>query len=342
MAKATFTFLLLFAMCVTAIAGSYTTTDGQTISGEPVSYDKNGVVIKLSSGSFAPRTAWTKFTQESLNALKAEAKRPQDVEFIDPYLEENVQQDVQRQVIEIKPVDRVERPTGSTGIFAGLKSPLWFTIMMILWGGNIFAGYAVGHFKNLAPAIGPAVAALIPFFGPIGLLFMPARMDYIERKQAQQADDEATALAAEQAAAAEAAHPPEEPHADVPAEHVHTPPPPATGRPQTSFSLPQQAANAPAPAPAQPTVSFRRGDFTFNRRFFETKMPGFFRVVPSEEDKDLVLDVKSLRGHFIAKRIPKITQTDLHLETFKGDATAEEVVPFVEIQEVQIRNKDAV
>ena len=35
-----------------------------------------------------------------------------------------------------------------------------------------------------------------------------------------------------------------------------------------------------APGPAiPPTVTYQRGQFTFNRRFFETKFPGFFGVV---------------------------------------------------------------
>lgn len=71
-------------------------------------------------------------------------------------------------------------------------------------------------------------------------------------------------------------------------------------------------------------------------------MPGFFRIVPTEADKDMVLYIKSARGEFVGKRIPKITQNDLTLLTFKDQATAEEMIPFTEIYEVQIRHKDMV
>src|SRR5581483_1289403 len=101
----------------------------------------------------------------------------------------------------------------------------------------------------------------------------------------------------------------------------------------------QPPAAAPAetaPAAAAPaTVTFKRGDFTFNRRFFETKMPGFFRLVPSEAEKDMVLYVKAARGEFVGKRIMNITQNEMTLQIFKENVTADEVIPFTEIMEVQ-------
>ena len=85
---------------------------------------------------------------------------------------------------------------------------------------------------------------------------------------------------------------------------------------------------------------FQRGEFLFNRRFFETKLPGFFRVVLSETDKDLRIHIKAARGDFVGKRISRVTPGELYLEVFKESATADEMIPFVEILEVQIRHKD--
>jgi hypothetical protein len=87
-------------------------------------------------------------------------------------------------------------------------------------------------------------------------------------------------------------------------------------------------------------VVFRRGDFSFNRRFFETKLTGFFRVVLSAADKDMLIYIKSARGDFVGKRISRITPSELYLEVFKEEATAEEMIPFMEVLEVQIRHKD--
>jgi hypothetical protein len=47
---------------------------------------------------------------------------------------------------------------------------------------------------------------------------------------------------------------------------------------------------APPAPPDQPqTEVFQRGQFTFNRRFFETKFSGFFGMMRREADKDMVL-----------------------------------------------------
>jgi hypothetical protein len=102
---------------------------------------------------------------------------------------------------------------------------------------------------------------------------------------------------------------------------------------------PSQAVAQAPPSLPEPVV-FRKGDFSFNRRFFETKLPGFFRLVPSEADRDLLLYIQSGRGEFIGKRITKVTPAELYLQVFKNDATADEMIPFVEITEVQIRHKD--
>ena len=87
-------------------------------------------------------------------------------------------------------------------------------------------------------------------------------------------------------------------------------------------------------------MTFKKGEFTFNRRFFETKMPGFFRVVPSEADRDKVVVIRAVRGEFTGRRITNINQTELYLQVFKDSATADEMIPFSEILEVQLKHKD--
>jgi hypothetical protein len=88
-------------------------------------------------------------------------------------------------------------------------------------------------------------------------------------------------------------------------------------------------------------VVFQRGEFSFNRRFFETKFAGFFRVVPSEAEKDLVLVITASRGQFVGRRIMRITPNELYLQVVKNNVSAEEMIPFAEISEVQIRHKDS-
>jgi hypothetical protein len=101
------------------------------------------------------------------------------------------------------------------------------------------------------------------------------------------------------------------------------------------------AHQEPEKAALPPTTTFQRGQFTFNRRFFETKFPGFFGVVRRDADRDMVLAIKSSRGHLIGHRITRIAANDLHIEVMKAQASEEVMVPFLEIQEIQLKHKDA-
>jgi hypothetical protein len=88
-------------------------------------------------------------------------------------------------------------------------------------------------------------------------------------------------------------------------------------------------------------IRFQRGQFTFNRRFFETKFPGFFGVVRRDAERDMVLVIKSARGEFIGQRISRIAANDLHLQVQKGAASEEIMIPFQDIQEIVQKHKDA-
>jgi hypothetical protein len=86
---------------------------------------------------------------------------------------------------------------------------------------------------------------------------------------------------------------------------------------------------------------YKRGQFTFNRRFFETKFAGFLRMVPAEAEKDMVLQVRSGRGEHVGTRIARIMPNEIHLQVTKNGASAEVIIPFVEISEIIVRHKDA-
>jgi len=89
------------------------------------------------------------------------------------------------------------------------------------------------------------------------------------------------------------------------------------------------------------TTTFQRGQFTFNRRFFETKFPGFFGVVRRDADRDMLLVIKAARGEYAGERISRIAANDLHLEVKKGEASHEVMIPFQEIQQIQLKHKNA-
>jgi len=93
-----------------------------------------------------------------------------------------------------------------------------------------------------------------------------------------------------------------------------------------------------AGASLAPPEVFTRGQFTFNRRFFETRFPKFFGVFRGA-DKDKVLAIKSARREHVADRIVRITANDVVVQVTHGTASEEVTIPFVEIQEVVVRRK---
>lgn len=332
-----FCLLSLALLAFVANAGTYTLLDGQALSGDPVSFNEIGLIVKQGDGSFSPRTPWEKFSQESLKALKTEANSQKEKDFIEPFIEDSPQNEANQRKVEIKEVPKPPRPTGDTGASAIFSSPVFVVIFLILYAANIFAAYEIAFYKNRPPMMVCGISAAAPFIGPIVFLAIPGNPD-----------PAAKSLVEAMAPPKPSDEPEPVPSHEEPAEPVHAEtnvPQPSTPAPSTSHQPNFRvgtAAQPASPAPATPpSVVFKRGEFTFNKRFFETKMPGFFRVVPSEAEKDMVLDIKSARGHFIGKRIANITQTELYLQVFKENATHDEMIPFTEIHEVQIRHKDA-
>jgi hypothetical protein len=64
-------------------------------------------------------------------------------------------------------------------------------------------------------------------------------------------------------------------------------------------------------------------------------------MVPGDAEKDKVIYIKSARGEHSGSRLTRIQPNELFLQVQKGDATADVIIPFNEIYEVQVRPKDA-
>ena len=204
-------------------------------------------------------------------------------------------------------------------------------MLLVVYAANLFAAYEVAIFRN-QPVPTVCGLAAIPLFGvasPIYFLALPTR-----------SCPDALASPSGGAAVQASYSPPPLPSAQAAGGAG-----PVASKGFSLFGARDQAGPKPAAAaPSQadlpePTV-YQRGDFSFNRRFFETKLAGFFRVVLNEADKDLRIHIKAVRGDFVGKRITRVTPSELYLEVFKESASADEMIPFVEIIEVQIRHKD--
>ena len=326
----------LLSLCLALIpvlvnGGTYTLVDGQTVvSGDPISYNDNGVILRSAAGAVQSRLPWAGFSQASLKALASEAKNPKDAAFVEPFLDELIQQKARRKEITIQPVDSPQRPTGRLGLFAAFSSPLGLVILALLYGANLFAALEIARFRRLSPPAVGAVCAVIPVIGPIIFLCLPT-----------------TAKPAPDLSLANAGGPPRPSKPSV-IERASQATSHVIQKVTQTLNEPVEPLVIQAPPPETPSLPlpppqiFAKGEFTFNRRFFESKFPGYFRLVPSDAEKDMVITIKAARGQFSGRYISKINQTELYLQVFKNDVTADEMIPFIEIQEVIVRHKDSV
>jgi len=193
------------------------------------------------------------------------------------------------------------------------KSPLSIVLLLIIYAANIYAGYEVSIFRNYPAAAVCAVAAVAPVLGPVLFLCLPTRMQAAPQEAAE-------TLATEH----------QQQHLVVPHEPTE----------EEAAAAAEEAAPAHGgPALPQPIV-YGRGYYSFNRRFFETKMAGFMRMVPSDAEKDMLIHLKSSRGQYVGTRIVRLMPDELYLHVTKGGASQDVMVPYNEIAEIQIRHKD--
>ena len=311
--------LLGWLLAGPARAGEFKLANGNVLKGEVASTDEDGLVVKLDVGGFSKREPWINFSQETLKELAQDPKVAPLVEpFIDLEPEQIKAREKQKEIV-VKPVpNRLERPAPRPGLVAAFLTPVGIALLAMLMLANLYAAYEIAFFRQQPAALVCGLSVLFPLLAPIIFLSLPTRV----------AHSEAAAPGEEPAAAA---------HGGAKAKTTGTFPAPAAAG---GLTLAAGAKAEPASAQTQ-AQTFTRGEFTFNRRFFETKFPGFFRLVPSEAEKDLVMVIKAVRGEYVAKRISRISMNEMHLQLQSSNASAEVMIPFVEIQSVQIRHKDA-
>lgn len=315
---------LVLGICAwfAASAGAATIeyADGLKFTGDIV--QKTPAYIQLRIEGAYTNLDWSKISQDSLKELQTLAATSRDAklaEYVAPYIEVPEDEIIKKTQVEIKPAPRLERPEKGSLIGAMFKSSVGLVCLLLLFAANIYAAYEIATIRAYPPAMVCGIAAVAPIIGPIVFLCLKTKLPSREGEA-----EEMEAPASPAGAALPSAS-----HGDaaVPAEHGA-----ADG----------QAAADHAAVPALPqTQVFKRGQFTFNRRFIETKFSAFFTAIRRGDDKDMVLVIKSVRGEFVATRISRIAANDMHLEVHKGGASQEVQMPFLEIQEIQLKHKDA-
>ena len=169
--------LLLGLLAPLVQAGTYRLNDGRVLSGDPISFNESGLIVREREGGVSARTSWDEFTQETLKQLLAEAGSEKEKAYIAPYITEIVEREAKRKEIVIQPAPKPELPKGKTGLSAGFSSPVFIVIFLILYAANIYAAFEIALFKYQLPLLVCGVSAVAPGLGPILFLCLPARAD---------------------------------------------------------------------------------------------------------------------------------------------------------------------
>jgi hypothetical protein len=326
-----FCLIAALAVCGLLAAAAYAETfklaNGDTLTGELLTGSETdaGVQIKVGEGKYE-RVPWGNFSQED---LKKFAKIPKLEPLVEAFIEITQEEKIKKTEVTIKQPPRLERPEAHSLLGALFSSGLGLFVLLLLYAANIYAAYEVSIFRARPTGLVCGVSAALPLIGPIIFLSMPTKLAPVEETW------ETVAAAAAEKAAPDTVNP----MALEGAEHP-------TGLKLAGTGLAEdakagQAEGGEAKPSLPPTTTYQRGQFTFNRRFLETKFPGFFGVIRRDADRDMVLVIKSARGEYVGQRISRIAANDLHLQIQRGHATEEVMIPFVEIQEIKLKHKDA-
>jgi hypothetical protein len=297
----------LCGLLVAARADTFQLTDGTALTGDIVTFNDGGVTFRMADDSYT-NVMWTKFSQEALGQL---SKNPRIKPLVEPFIEIPESERPKKPEIKVGDVTRLELPPDQSLPGALFSSPVGLFILFVLYCANLYAGFEIAVVRARPVGLVVGVAAVLPVLGPVIFLSLPMRV-----------------------AAAPAFV--EEP-ADARTFNV-----PGQSEPVAAAPGGIHIAESSWQKPALPEpVVFQRGQFTFNRRFLETKFSNFFGMTRREADRDMVLTVKAAGGVYVVQRISRIAANEVHLEVVQGVSRREIMVPFADIQEIQLKHKDA-
>jgi hypothetical protein len=308
--------VLSFVLSARISAVEYHLTNGDIIDGDPASVTEDGVVFRLKIGGFSPkRIRWAKFTQESLVEL---SKDPKAKEFAEPFIDappESAQPEKKKREFVVRKVDSRLPHYEKVGFVEAWTTPGSLVMLFVLYAANLYAAYEIARFRGRPAGLICGVSAVFPVFAPLLFLSLPTLHE--EHVDSAPAPEMAASAPPPPAAAPESAHRAQ------------------GGGLGLAKAVKEEGSGGGAMTPGV----FKRGDFTLNRRFVETKFSGFFRVVPIEAERDLVLVIRTNKNEFVAKRVSRISANEMHVQLLHG--AVEQQVPFADIVEFQIRHKDA-
>ena len=346
----TFTLFLLCSLPLMArdLEGVFKTVDGQTYEGRTVNYKAEGVTFRLSAGpnkgSFSSRIPWRRFTQQTLQFFNTDLDARPFVSLLiatpeDEMAEEMLASQNAATAAAVGSVDVVShgRPEQVPGLIGSFFKGGGLLLLLLLYAANIYAAYEISFFRRYPMPMVTGISAAAPFITPIVFLCMPLKKKKkVVIEEAEEEDEYAEEYGeGEYAVEGEYAE-------GAVAYDEHGNPIPAD--PAAGYAVPYQE---PEPEPVQlpETKVFERGKFNLNRRFIESKFAGFFRAVPGENEKDMILIVRASQGEFISNRILKATNTEVTFSVPKGEegsaATIDKVIPLNDLLCITLKHRDA-
>jgi hypothetical protein len=326
-----------------ARAETYQMSDGVSLTGEVVSFNESGMIVRLSGDKYSDRIAWTKLSQDTLKKL---AENPKILPLVEPFIEASLEAKSPKAPVEIRAPERLKRPEPRSLLGALLSSSVGLFVLLMIYVANCYAAYELARQRARPVALVCGVSALLPVLGPILFLVMPVTdrgRRGEEEEESPPAPSAPIPVTPGSVPSPAATRPFLSPNPAIPGMHRPSLPSaaPGPGAPKSTTAAPAASAGpGPAASSLPQKQVFQRGAFTFNRRFFETKFAGFLGVVPRDADKDMVLVVKSVRGEYVGQRITRLTASEFMLLVRKETATEEVMIPFTEVKEIILQHKD--
>ena len=290
---------------VAARADTYQLSDGTSVSGDIILFNESGITLRTPTDSYT-NVVWPLFSQDALKQL---SQNPKIKPLAGPFIETPARP--KNTAVSVQEVSRLKLPPQQPLLVALLSSSVGFVVLLLIYAGNVYAAYEIALMRARPIVLVMGVAAVLPVLGPVVFLSLPMRRE--------------TATAEGQTEGGT-------PSFTVPGMA------PVAGGATTGVRVSPAVGAKAAPPEAQ---VFQRGQFMFNRRFFETKFSGFFSTIRRPAERDLVLVIKTVRAQLIVQRITRIATNEAYFEVVQGAARQEMMVPFADIQEIQIKHKDA-
>src|SRR5688572_24801569 len=144
-----FTIFVLFLLCRWPVgfaqAETYRLNDGQTLTGDFISADEHGMVLKLGDNKYSERIPWSKFSQGDLKEIAK--KNPKSAQFVEPFIELTQDEKIKKKAIVIKDAPRPQRPAAGSLLGSLLSSGIGLFVVFILYLANLYAAFEISIYR---------------------------------------------------------------------------------------------------------------------------------------------------------------------------------------------------